>query len=261
MIMSRTEVVRRRLVCAAVTLALFTASCDDGDGGDTGGDVASEGEDTAGASRFIGLAVDDAVALAESEGRLWRISRDGTEFFAMDAALVEDRVTFEVDDGTVTSAGIESESGPSDTDPDDEVTDDPVLAQFQADAIIRLVTVDHHFASDTLPFDTVIVSTAVANTRQPLQPLALELIAASLDGDAAVKFTESPDSEIADLTDREAAAVAVAEIEDVRTGEDQAEIDLSLWCGTACGVYLTYEAELDAERWNITGTAGPVAVA
>ena len=258
--MSRTDVVRRRVVGVTVALALFAASCGGDDGGDGANDVAAEGEDSAGSSRFIGLVVDDAVALAESEGRLWRVSRDGTKVFDMDAALVEGRVTFEVDDGAITSASIESESGSSDSEPDEGVTGDPLLAQLQADAIIRLVTVDHHFASDTLPFDMVIVSTQVASTSQPLQPFALELIAEGLQGDAAVKFTQRSDAEIGDLTDREAAAAAVVEIEDVRVGEDRAEIDLSLWCGNACAVFLTYEAELDMGRWNITGTAGPVAV-
>lgn len=259
--MSRTDVVGRRLVCVALALALLAASCGDDDAGDVGGDVAAEGEDTAGSTRFIGLPVDDAVALAESEGRQWRIGRDGTEFFGMDAALVEGRVTFEVDDGTVTSASIEPAPGSSDAEPDDDVAGDPVLAQLQADAIIRLVTVDHQFASDTLPFDTVIVSAAVLSTSESLQPLTLELIAASLQDDAVVKFTQSPDDEIADLTDREAAAAAVAEIEEIRVNEDRAEVDLSLWCGNACGVYLTYQAELDTGRWKITGTAGPIAVA
>jgi hypothetical protein len=223
-IMSRTSVVRRRVVCVTLTLAIFTTSCGGDARGDAGGDIAAEGEDPATSSRFIGLVVDDAAALAESEGRQWRISRDGAEFFAMDAALVEGRVTFEVDDGTITSASIESTFGSSGPEPDDDVTDDPVLAQS-------------------------------------LQPLALELIAESLQGDALVKFTQSPDAEIADLTDREAGAAAVAKIEDVRAGEDRAEIDLSLWCGNVCGVYLTYEAELDTGRWNISGTAGPIAVA
>lgn len=252
----RTGIDWRWLVCAVLGLALLAMAC----GTDDAGDTAAEGEDTIEASRYIGLEIDDATALAEEEGRLWRIARDGEEHFGMDASLVVGRVTFEVDDGTVTVASIESETGPPDTEPDD-VDDDPTLAQLQSDAIVRLVTVDNSFGSDTLPFDTVIVSTAVSNGSRPVQALALELVAAGIEADATVKFTDDPDTEIADFAASEATAVAVVEIEDLRVDGERAEIDLSLWCGTTCAVFLTYEAELAGQQWTITGTSGPIAVA
>ena len=248
-----------QLLVVLVLAGLVAVSCGDSDdGGDT---QASDGEETVESSGFVGLAVDDAAALAESEGRSWRISRDGEEFFGMDASQVEGRVTFEVDDGIVTAASIETETGPRDTAPDDGAVQDPVLARLQADAVLRLVAVDHSFASDTLPFDTVIVSTLIADdVTRSLELLALELVAAGIEPDAAVKFTQHPDIEIADLAASQTGGAAVVRIQDIRIDANQAEIDIALWCGNVCAVFLTYEAALAGDQWDITGTNGPIAV-
>jgi hypothetical protein len=249
----------RWLFGVVAVVGLLAAACGDSDDGtDTG---PTDGDETAESNRFVGLTTDDAAALAESEGRMWRISRDGEEFFAMDASQVEGRVTFEVDDGIVTTADIETATGPGDTDPDNGASENPVLARLQADAVIRLVTVDHNFAADTFPFDTVIVSSVIADdpSRQ-LEPLALELIAAGVEADAAVEFTQVPDAEIADFAASETGGIAVARIEDIRIDDDRAEIEMGLWCGNVCAVFLTYEAQLADDQWTITGTVGPIAV-
>lgn len=53
---------------------------------------------------FIGLSLADASALAESEDRPWRISRQDDEVFILTADAIANRVTFEVDAGVVTDA-------------------------------------------------------------------------------------------------------------------------------------------------------------
>jgi hypothetical protein len=174
-------------------------------------------------------------------------------------AQAEGRVTFEVDGGIVTAASIET--GPRAMVPDDRIDHDPVLAALQSDAVLRLVTVDHSFESDGLPFETVIVSSLITDdSRHPLETQALELIAAGIEPDAVVKFTQKPDIEIANLAASQTGGAAVVRVEDIRIDAEQAEIDLVLWCGTVCGVYLTYQAELDTDHWTITGTSGPIAV-
>ncbi len=52
---------------------------------------------------FIGLPLDEAQRLADSEGRPWRIGRQDGESFALTEDYNEERVTFEVDDGVVTA--------------------------------------------------------------------------------------------------------------------------------------------------------------
>ncbi len=43
-------------------------------------------------------------------------------------------------------------------------------------------------------------------------------------------------------------------------GAAQAEVELHLWCGSLCGVYLTYAAEQVDGQWVITGIVGPIAM-
>ena len=59
---------------------------------------------TADASAFEGLTKADAIAEAEAQNRPWRISREDDEEFPVTLDFNENRVTFEIDDGTVTTA-------------------------------------------------------------------------------------------------------------------------------------------------------------
>ncbi len=56
------------------------------------------------ATEFMGLTKADAIALAESQGRPWRIAREDGDSFPLTLDYSENRVNFEIDDGTVTLA-------------------------------------------------------------------------------------------------------------------------------------------------------------
>jgi len=56
------------------------------------------------ADAFVGLKKQAAVRKAEREGRPWRIGREDDEQFALTQDYIENRVTFEIDDGAVTKA-------------------------------------------------------------------------------------------------------------------------------------------------------------
>ena len=47
-----------------------------------------------------------AIAAAEADGRPWRIGREDDEQFLVTQDFIEDRVTFEIDDGEVTKATL-----------------------------------------------------------------------------------------------------------------------------------------------------------
>lgn len=59
---------------------------------------------TTSAGSYVGLSKRDAIARAEAEGRPWRIVREDDEYFPVTQDYVEQRVNFEIDDGTVTTA-------------------------------------------------------------------------------------------------------------------------------------------------------------
>ncbi len=54
--------------------------------------------------------------------------------------------------------------------------------------------------------------------------------------------------------------MAVVSVEDILLLDDRAEVELRLWCGSLCGVFLTYQAVPDDNGWNIVGTVGPIAM-
>lgn len=224
--------------------------------------AADESEEAAGqdpSSRFLGLMLEEAVALAEEEGRPWRVGREDDELLALTADFVVGRVTFEVDDGMVTVANIEADDTPS--PPTTAAAGDDVLAGLQAAAVERLVTVDNSFGGGGNPFQRVEVAGVIGgDPTKPLQPLGLELIAEALQASAEVTFVPDVDAAIDQLFDASPSGVAVVSIEALRIDRSRAEIDMRLWCGSLCGVFLTYEAELTDVGWAILGTTGPIAV-
>jgi hypothetical protein len=98
------------MLCSIVVVvaALALASC----GGDTGSSVSSrdnskETSTSMGpgkASDYVGLTKSAAIAKAKSQGRPWRIGREDGEVFPGTLDYNPERVTFEIDNGKVTTA-------------------------------------------------------------------------------------------------------------------------------------------------------------
>lgn len=246
---------RYTVASVLVLLILATAGWAAGRGGEGAeGDVV--GSDTE-HDRFIGLSLDEAAALAESENRIWRVARqDGTEF-ALTSDLSPGRVTFEVDEDIVTSAQIERPN--TDAPGNDGTPEDPARANLLADAVVRIIGLDNSFGASDV-FDDIRVARFVGSSQTPLEPLDLEIIAAALDGMRSVRFMDDANAEIQALLDQTPEGVAVVVVERLDLLDDRAEVELHMWCGSLCGVFLTYEATPSGDGWEIIGTTGPIAV-
>ncbi len=223
-----------------------------GEGGDNGlNETAVQGEP------FVGLTVSEATALAEDESRPWRIRRRDDESFALTDDLVPGRVTFEIDDGTVTSATIEQ---PNTDSPGDAIAEDPARAGLIAAAVKRLLTVDNGFGGIDV-FDDIRVAAVIgSDPDQALQDLDLELISATLSQLGTVRFVDNADAESETLFEESPPGVAVVSVDRILLLDDRAEVELRYWCGSVCGVFLTYEAVPDDNGWTILGTIGPIAM-
>lgn len=254
---------RKQITIAAVALLLIGGVVGGFALADTGDTDASTAESDG--SDFVGLEKEAAIALAEEQGRLWRLAREDGEEFALDASLVVGRVTFEVERGVIVSAEIETDAPPVTTNAPDPA--DPDRAAILVAALKELVYVDNTFGGGT-PFDTLLVGTVIGGEPgSALHPLELEMIAAALADGGTVKFVEDADAEISRLFERategtavSADLVAVLTVGDLRMAGDRAEIDLAMWCGPLCGTWLTYEVVAGDGGWEVAGTVGPIAV-
>jgi heat shock protein HslJ len=218
---------------------------------------ATDGDQDLDEAAFIDLTRNAAIQLAVDQGRLWRISRQDDEFFAHDAQLLVGRVTFEIDNGNITSASIERDTPP---DPGSDLVEDPAQANLIADAIQRLLTVDNSFGRADV-FDDIRIATVIgADPDQPLQFLDLEMIATAVSELGTVHYIDDADTEINALFAESPDGVAVVSVERLLILDDRAEVEMRLWCGSLCGVFLTYEAEPQNGGWNIIGTTGPIAM-
>lgn len=206
---------------------------------------------------FVGMKISAATDLADDEDRPWRIGRQDDESFALTDDLVPGRVTFEIDDGIVTAASIEQPNMPS----DDVISEDPARADLIAAALKRLLTEDNSFGGIDVFDDIRVVTVIGADAGQPLKGLDLELIADTLSELGAVSFIGDAAAEIDGLFQDPPGGVAVVSVDDFLLLDDRAEVKLSLWCGSLCAVFLTYEAIPVDGGWAITGTTGPIAVA
>ncbi|MDH3679923.1 MAG: hypothetical protein OEV40_08245 [Acidimicrobiia bacterium] len=152
-------------------------------------------------------------------------------------------------------------NGGESTEPPAATADRIDLDELEAAAIVRLVTVDNSFGPEAEPFDRIIIGTRVeGDVNQPLRPLASDLMTAALDRYGPITFVDDVDATIDELFRQNATGTAVASIDDLRVEGERAELDMRLWCGSLCGVFLTYEAELTDAGWEILGTTGPIAV-
>lgn len=100
------RVVSRRLAPLFLAVLVLAGCGDDSPAYDSsrGRSASTPAAGTADESDYVGLGKDEAIARAENEGRQWRIGREDDELFAVTDDFVADRVTFEIDDGQVTTA-------------------------------------------------------------------------------------------------------------------------------------------------------------
>lgn len=267
------------IVLVGAVFALGAVGCTSDDGGD-GADLGSDGPGTeeqrdvsdateADATQiFIGLPRDEAAILAESEGRPWRVGLEDGEPQGLDADFHPGRVTFELEQGVVTGAEIEQPlppppSGGSD-DPVGVLEDNADNAAILAAAVNQILTVDHSFGVDAPPpFDDVRMADALGGAGGfPLAGLQLELIAEAVqDTGATVTFVDDPQALIEESFDSNQIGLAIVTIGSVLVEDERAQVDVGLWCGGLCGVYLTYEVVPAAGGgWEVAGTIGPIAL-
>lgn len=124
---------------------------------------------------------------------------------------------------------------------------------LETDAVLRIVDEDSGLDPETDPFREIVVASAIGGDTD--RPVGSDVVGLLEYGGRVARFTDDPDAEIAELEEVGTIDIAVVVIDDLRFDGERLEIDVHLWCGDACGVALTYEAEMGPERFMITGVA------
>ncbi len=176
-------------------------------------------------------------------------------------------MTFGLDDGIVTAASIErpfedrDDSGQPPTQQQRD-TGDMLAARDVPDilaaAVRQLLTVDHGF-NEAPPFTDVYVGNALGGLGgEPLEPLQLERIAATVNEiGATAQYVDDPDGLIQKLFDNTPEGAAVIIIDSLDLLPEGAVVELHYWCASQCVVFVSYEvASVDGE-WIVT-LAGPI---
>ncbi len=244
------------LVVSASAVAFALGTLDAGDGADGDQPTVSAEE-----APFVGLTSGAASALAEAEGRRWRVGREDGERFALTEDFIVGRVTFEIDDGTVTTASIERPFEDLDDSGQSLTQEQRDTADMLAAAVREMLTVNHGF-SETPQFTEVYVGSALGGLGgEPLEPLQLERIAATVNEiGATAEYIDDPDALITGLFEKTPEGAAVVIIDSLELSSDGAVVELHYWCTTQCVVFVSYElASVDGE-WTVTGLAGPIAM-
>lgn len=135
-------------------------------------------------------------------------------------------------------------------------------AAILAAAVTQLLTVDHGFSDGPSPFTGVQVADAFGGLgATSLEPLQLEAVAAAAnEGGFNVQYIDDPRALIEKLFDDTPPGAAVVTIDALPLEAGRAEVELQLWCGSLCGVFLTYEVLETDEGWTVTGPIGPIAM-
>jgi hypothetical protein len=158
------------------------------------------------------------------------------------------------DSALTSTTGLAPAVSPTTRSPDLAETISGALAELlETDAVLRIIDDEGGRDPESDPLREIVVASAIGgDTDRPVEANVVGLLEF---GGRVARFTDDPDAEIAELEEVGTTDIAVVVIDDLRVDGERAEIDVHLWCGNACDVALTYEAEMGPERFMITGVA------
>ena len=143
--------------------------------------------------------------------------------------------------------------------------------EMMAAALVELVTVNHGFGEGPPPFTEYLIQNRIdlsagspeASTDESVRLLTdseREAIEAAISEYGSVRWIDDPaEWSTPDLTPTiEGAAILGVGEPVIET--DTGLVPVSMWCGGACGTWLTYRLDLINDTWLVTDIEGPIAV-
>jgi hypothetical protein len=159
----------------------------------------------------------------------------------------------------VLAAGVPGSGDPTGTTvPTSTVAGPAAVTEILLQATLRLLQSDTTF-EDGYRFPTVLVVDRVKDGT-PLSADQMAALSRAIAPLGTVEFIADRDDYINHDLRPTVEGSAIITLGPVTIVGNQAKIDMEMWCGGLCGIWLTYALETGDAGWEILGTVGPIAI-
>lgn len=156
--------------------------------------------------------------------------------------------------GTGEGELVTSTTGPESTTPVDEAWTTEILVQ----ATMHLLRNDTTFGQGHV-FPTVLVVDHLKDGTL-LTAGQIDALNSAISSLSDVQFIPDQDDFITDDLHPTIEGAAIITLGAPDIDGHEATIDMGMWCGGLCGIWLTYALEVGDAGWEVLGTVGPIAI-
>ena len=133
-------------------------------------------------------------------------------------------------------------------------------AQIVAAAVAQVAKIDNTFGGAKVYSVVQVVDNFDGMAGGSVGPTIRDAVVDALRGYAEVEFVKDSRSLIGDDLKNAPRGLFIVTAGDPTINGDQAEIHISMWCGSLCGTSRTYSVVRQQAAWRITGTVGQIRV-
>jgi hypothetical protein len=138
------------------------------------------------------------------------------------------------------------------------VTGNPAVTEILVQATMHFLHHDTSFGEGHV-FGTVLVVDEMKDGT-PLTPDQVTVLTEAISNLSEVEFIDAKDEFITDDLRPTIEGAAIITLGPVTSDGNNATVDMEMWCGGLCGIWLTYALEVGDAGWEVLGTVGPIAV-
>jgi hypothetical protein len=150
--------------------------------------------------------------------------------------------------------GPTATTGPVSSTPIGEAWKTEILVQ----ATMHLLRNDTTFG-DGYVFPTVLIVESLKDGT-PLTADQIAALTTAVSTLSDVRFISSQDDFVTDDLRPTIEGAAIITLGPPDIDGNEATIDMGMWCGGLCGIWLTYALEVGDAGWEVLGTVGPIAI-
>ena len=149
--------------------------------------------------------------------------------------------------------------GPSATSPTSTtVSQNPAVDEILVQATMHLLRNDTTFGEGHV-FPKVLVVDHLKDG-DPLTSDQMAALSTAISNLSEVEFIGDPSDFITEDLRPTIEGAAIITLGPVLIDGNDATVDMEMWCGGLCGIWLTYALEVGDAGWEVLGTVGPIAV-